>query len=121
MLTLSPLPKTWLFDVDGTIVKHNGHLHGGDELLEGVKDFFTKIPAEDKVILMTARKKIYEKQLSSFLEKSGLKYDQIIFDLPQGERILVNDKKNSGLKTAHAINKDRDAKLEINFVIDKNL
>ncbi len=121
MLTLSPLPKTWLFDVDGTIVKHNGHLHGGDELLEGVKEFFAQISTEDKVILMTAREKKYEKQLLSFLEKSGIRYNQIIFDLPQGERILVNDKKDSGLKTAHAINKDRDYKLEINFVIDKNL
>ena len=49
MLTLSPLPKTWLFDVDGTIVKHNGHLHGGDELLEGVKEFFAQISTEDEV------------------------------------------------------------------------
>ncbi len=24
-LVLSPLGKTWLFDIDGTIVKHNGY------------------------------------------------------------------------------------------------
>jgi len=117
MLTLSTLPKTWLFDVDGTIVKHNGHLHGGDELLEGVKEFFAKISAQDKIILMTAREKKYEKQLISFLEKSGIRYDQIIFDLPHGERILVNDKKNSELETAYAINKDRDVALKVSFKI----
>lgn len=121
MLTLSSLPKTWLLDVDGTIVKHNGHLHGGDELLDGVKEFFAQIHHKDKIILMTSREKIHEKQLLSFLEKNDIRYDQIIFDLPQGERILVNDKKESGLKTAHAVNKNRDAKLYINFVIDKNL
>lgn len=40
-LVLSPLPKTWIFDVDGTIVKHNGYLtEKGDELLPGVRVFF---------------------------------------------------------------------------------
>jgi hypothetical protein len=29
--TLSPLPHTWIFDMDGTIVKHNGYKDGGGE------------------------------------------------------------------------------------------
>ena len=37
-LTLSPLPHTWILDVDGTLCVHNGHLNGGDELLAGVKE-----------------------------------------------------------------------------------
>ena len=37
-LTLSTLPKTWLFDIDGTLVKHNGYKEGGDVLLPGVRE-----------------------------------------------------------------------------------
>jgi len=40
----------------------------------------------------------------------------IIFGLPQGERILINDMKPSGLITAYAINKNRDEALEINVI-----
>ena len=29
-ITLSPLGHTWLLDLDGTIVKHNGYKEGGD-------------------------------------------------------------------------------------------
>lgn len=38
-LSLSSLPHTWLIDIDGTLLKHNGYKEGGDELLEGVLDF----------------------------------------------------------------------------------
>lgn len=120
-LILSKLPKTWLIDVDGTLVKHNGHLNGGDQLLDGVKDFFAQLPVEDKVILLTARQKKYETELHSFLQNEEIRYDQLIFDLPMGERILINDKKPSGLKTAHAINKDRDSPLQINFIINDKI
>ena len=46
-LTLSPLPHTWIFDIDGTICIHNGYKNGGDVLLDGVKDLFAKIPDDD--------------------------------------------------------------------------
>ena len=37
-LILSTLPKTWIFDLDGTILKHNGYkIDGEDTLLPGVK------------------------------------------------------------------------------------
>ena len=49
MLEFSPLEKTWILDVDGTLVKHNGYkIDGYDTLLEGVKEFFEKLsPNED--------------------------------------------------------------------------
>lgn len=120
-LTLSKLAKTWVFDVDGTIVKHNGHLSGQDQLLSGVRQFFNKIPQEDVIILLTARKKKYLPALKLFLKKSKIRYNYLLTDLPMGERILINDKKLSGLKTAFAVNVKRDAALNLEIKIDKNL
>lgn len=121
MLELSPLAKTWILDVDGTILKHNGHLHGGDVLLDGVKDFYSKISDDDKIILLTARKDEYLEELKMFLMKNKLRYDYILTGMPFGERILVNDRKPSGLNTAYAINKDRDKELNIEFKINEDL
>lgn len=121
-LKLSPLAKTWVFDVDGTLLVHNGHLRiQGDEVLPGVKEFFSKISPKDKVILLTARKKIFREQLESFLNDNGIRFDRILYEMPMGERILVNDKKPSGLITAYAVNKERDAPLDLNIVIDETL
>ena len=39
-MILSTLSKTWIFDIDGTLVKHNGYkLDGRDTLLEGAKEY----------------------------------------------------------------------------------
>ncbi len=121
-LTLSPLPKTWIFDVDGTIVKHNGHLtHEGDQLLPGVKELFGSIPATDVIVLMTARKAEHQDSLKNFLTENNIRFDYLLSDMPQGERILINDRKPSGLKTAYAVNQDRDQELDLSFEIDKSL
>lgn len=115
-LELSKLPKTWIFDIDGTIVKHNGYLiDGHDILLPGVKNFFSNIPDNDVIILLTSRKSEYLEDLRNFLRSEEIKFDYIITDLPQGERIMVNDNKPSGLKCAYAINKERDKGLNINY------
>lgn len=122
VLTLSPLPKTWIFDVDGTLVIHNGHLQaGGDKLLPGVAELFGKIPETDKIILLTARKDEYRERLVEFLKLQGLRFDVLLTGIPQGERILINDKKPSGLLTAYAVNKGRDTPLDIDLRIDPDL
>ncbi len=117
-LRLSNLAKTWLIDLDGTIVKHNGYKEGGDELLEGVKEFFERIPKEDVVIILTSRESKYMDETIRFLEKNDIRFDHIIFDLPYGERILINGMKKSGMLTAYAINKERDEPLSIPVEID---
>ena len=46
-LILSTLPKTWIFDLDGTLLKHNGYkLDGKDTLLDGVKEYLEELPKE---------------------------------------------------------------------------
>lgn len=104
----SDLNKTWLFDLDGTLVKHNGYKYGGDKLLPGVKEFFRQIPQNDVIIILTARSSEFRSITENFLLKNNIRFDNIIFDLPVGERILYNDQKPSGLKTAYAYNLKRD-------------
>jgi len=120
-LTLSPLPHLWLIDIDGTIVTHNGHICGQENLLPGVKEFWESIPIIDTIILLTARDVAYTKHTIDLLIKYQLRFDQVISDLPTGERILINDSKVSGLQTAIALNISRNKGLdEIELIIDCN-
>ena len=122
MIELSSLAHTWILDVDGTLVKHNGYkIDGYDTLLDGVKEFFEKISPEDKVVLMTARKEEYLPSLKEFLAQNNIRYDYLLTDMPMGERILVNDNKPSGLNCAYAVNKKRDVGLNIEFKINGEL
>jgi hypothetical protein len=118
MLNLSHLAHTWLIDLDGTVLLHNGHINGGDIILPGVLDFWKTIPKTDCVILMSAREMKYQEPTLDFLRKMGLWWTYAIFDLPPGERILLNDAKPSGLLTSIAINLSRNAGMEslnVNF------
>jgi len=108
-LTLSSLDHTWLIDLDGTVLRHNGHLGTGDELLPDVHAFWQSIPDADTIILLSAREEKYRNSTLEFVTKSGLRFDHAIFSLPHGERVLINDVKPRGLKTAIAVNVARDA------------
>ena len=122
MLEFSPLAKTWVLDVDGTLVKHNGYkIDGYDTLLDGVSEFFETLSPEDKVVLLTARKEEHLQDLKDFLAKNNIRYDYLLTDMPMGERILVNDRKPSGLDMAFAINKNRDAAFDIAYKINEDL
>ncbi len=108
-LILSTLPKTWIFDLDGTLLKHNGYkLDGKDTLLEGVKEYLDGIPEEDHILILTSRTEEYKEQTLKFLYDNDIRYDEILFNIPMGERIVVNDRKPSGLAMAVAINVERD-------------
>lgn len=122
MLEFSPLAKTWILDVDGTLVKHNGYkIDGCDTLLDGVKEFFEALSPDDRVVLLTARKEEYLPALKDFLAKNNIRYDFLLTDMPMGERILVNDRKPSGLDMSFAINKNRDEFFNVAYKINKEL
>lgn len=109
-LVLSKLGHTWILDLDGTLVKHNGYkMDGHDSFLAGAKEFLNSIPDKDMIIFMTSRREEYRSVTEMFLRSNNIKYNQIIFGLPYGERILINDNKPSGLKTGYTILKRRDA------------
>lgn len=108
-LVLSTLAKTWIFDLDGTIVKHNGYkTDGRDFLLPGAREYLERIPPEDKIIFLTSREERYREATVLFLCDNGIRYDGILFGMPVGERIVVNDRKPSGIEMAVALNMDRD-------------
>lgn len=106
---------TWFLDLDGTVLKHNGILDVPDELLPGTREFWESIPSTDVIIITTARPSSLADQTLRFLDENDLRYDLAIFDLPVGERIVVNDIKPRGLKTAVAVNLNRDAGPDIDI------
>lgn len=121
-LILSSLSKTWIVDLDGTIVKHNGYIiDGKDTLLPNSKEFLEKIPESDMIIFLTSRSQNLSKQTESFLKQEKIRYDHIIYDAPFGERILINDNKPSGLIMAHAICVDRNSGVNCYIEIDEKI
>lgn len=121
-LTLSPLGHTWILDLDGTIVKHNGYkLDGYDTFLEGAEDFLRSIPESDMIIFLTSRTNDERALTEKFLRDNKIRYDEIIFNVPYGERILINDMKPSGLKTSISINGERDVFAISSIEIDDNI
>ena len=108
-IVMSTLPKTWILDLDGTVVKHNGYkIDGEDTLLSGAKEYIDALPADDRVVILTSRTDEYRESTLRFLEEKGIRYDDILFNMPMGERIVVNDRKPSGIDMAYAVNLDRD-------------
>lgn len=122
IIKLSALGHTWILDLDGTIVKHNGYkIDGHDTFLDGAKEFLDSIPAKDMVIFVTSRTDEYMDQTKSFLAENDIRYDAIINNAPYGERILINDDKPSGLNMAVAVTTKRNILIASEFQIDENL
>ena len=121
-LRLSPLPKTWILDLDGTLVKHNGYLlDGKDTLLPGVKEVFSQFGPEDMVLIVTSRDRRYQDITETFLQEQHIRYNAIIYNAPYGERIVVNDSKRSGLVMARAVPVQRDQGVSFSFEVDRDL
>ena len=120
-LPLSPLGHTWILDLDGTLVKHNGYkLDGEDTFLEGAEAFLASIPPKDMVVILTSRTEDVREQTEVFLHEHGVRYDAILYNVPYGERILINDDKPSGLRMAIAVEKQRDSGLRLRIIEDEN-
>ena len=121
-INLSPLGHTWILDLDGSLVKHNGYkTDGHDSWLPGAKEFLSNIPNKDMIVFITSRTTDNKEVTERFLAEHGVRYNHIICDAPFGERILINDCKPSGLKTAIARNLARDGTVDLRIAIDKSL
>ena len=120
VLTLSTLRHTWILDLDGTIVKHNGYkIDGYDSFLEGAEEFLQNIAGDDMIIFLTSRTDEMKERTESFLKEHHIRYDVIIYNVPYGERILINDDKPSGLRMSFAVSKKRDAQFKLKVLEDE--
>lgn len=121
-IEMTGLSKTWILDLDGTLLKHNGYkTDGEDTLLEGAYELFKQIREQDMVIIVTSRTEEYKALTEEFLAKNHIRYNSIIYNAPYGERILINDRKPSGRDMAFAINTDRDVITDLAVRINSEL
>lgn len=126
-LRISPLNHTWILDFDGTLVRHNGYKDGitnSDEWLPGALDFLHSIPVDDYVLILTAREdeEDVRSRTIEFIRAANVRFNDIKFGMPMGERILINDNKPSGLVCSHAVTPERNQGLEeLKITIDENL
>ena len=107
-------PKTIFCDIDGTLVNHGSPTDVADpgysmQILAGTHDVLNEWDNSGyRIILTTGRKEslrpVTEKQLST----AGIIYDQLVMGIGGGDRILVNDRKPCGRRTAWAVVSHRD-------------
>jgi mannose-6-phosphate isomerase len=104
------MTKTIFCDIDGTILKHKGDIFKNilepPVLLENVLETFKQWDKNNfKVILTTGRKESYRAQTEEQLRSIGIPYDTLLMGLPNDNRIVINDKKERGIRnTAFAVN-----------------
>lgn len=109
-IIIAKMTKTIFCDIDGTILKHKGDIYKNvletPEILNGVLDKFQEWDKNNyKIILTTGRKPSTRKQTIEQLNSLGIIYDELIMGLPNGDRILINDKKFNGVdNTAYVYN-----------------
>tara|TARA_Y100000593_G_scaffold68448_1_gene125812 strand:+ start:5251 stop:5721 length:471 start_codon:yes stop_codon:yes gene_type:complete len=116
--------NTWFIDIDGTIFIHLENNDGiqKDEILKGTKEFWSKIPDDDCIVLTTGRPSWWRVDTVLALEKFNLRYDVLLMDLPSGRRVLINDMKPKGssygndvpVPTAFARNVERNKGVDWN-------
>ena len=123
---METLNKTWFVDIDGTFLKHNTDI-GLDDLIKeedshlkeipipnSIK-FLRDLPKDDKIIITTGRRSHHHEHTVKALKHLGVRYDDILFNLTSGPRILINDIKPPGvvnnvesITTAYAVNLNRN-------------
>tara|TARA_R100000008_G_scaffold85548_1_gene75789 strand:- start:1893 stop:2330 length:438 start_codon:yes stop_codon:yes gene_type:complete len=122
------LSKTWFVDIDGTIMYH----HTNDSLDDMIEkygtssylhekpiptaiEFFKNRPKRDRIVIATARESRHIEHTLKALRHHGMPFDDWVFELGAGPRVVVNDIKpplvagNKGpLKTAYGMDVERN-------------
>ena len=102
--------KTIICDIDGTLLFHHGSQYSqikkSPKILPGTIEKFHEWDKKGyRVILITGRRESTRLVTESQLRECGIIYDKLIMGVGRGERILINDmKESSNSKTAIAIN-----------------
>ena len=120
-------PKTVFCDIDGTLVEHKGDIVKNYQedsiiLLNVVETIKQWDKLNYKIILTTGRKESTRESTQKQLATLGIVYDTLIMGIPNGDRVLLNDRKtNSPRNTAYAINLVRNQGLEHVNLTSKNV
>ena len=115
---MSVAPKTIFCDIDGTLLNHFGDMNDNIKnepiILNNVlKTIQQWEKLNYKIILITGRKEYTRKVTEEQLFKAGIIYDDLIMGITNGDRIIINDKKNNGIRnTTYAINVVRNRGFE---------
>jgi mannose-6-phosphate isomerase len=110
--------KTVFCDIDGTLLEHTGSIQsnctGSPRLLPGAVDAIREWDRNNyRIVLTTGRKESTRRETEAYLTEMGIHYDHLIMGLPNGDRVLINDKKPHGVRnTAYAINLVRNQGVE---------
>jgi len=120
-------PKTIFCDIDGTLIKHTGDIIDNyknnpiilNDVIQNIKQW-EKL--NYKIILTTGRKECLRDITTKQLLDAGIIFDYLIMGLPNGYRVIINDKKeNSSENTAYAINLVRNKGLGCLDLSSKNV
>lgn len=112
------VPKTIFCDIDGTIFEHTSDIiknyKDSPKILENVLSTFKLWEKNNyKIIIITGRKESTRKNTEAQLQELGIVYDDLIMGLPNGDRIIINDKKpNDPRNTTYAVNVVRNKGFE---------
>ena len=111
-------PKTIFCDIDGTLVHHTGDILRNvrepsgvlSNVVETIRDWDRR---NYTIILTTGRKESTRAQTEKQLADAGIVYHTLLMNLPNGDRVLINDKKEGGKRnTAYAVNVVRNSGFE---------
>jgi mannose-6-phosphate isomerase len=110
-------PKTIFCDIDGTLIYHSGNILENLSTQPTLSNVSETIRQWDRlnytIILTTGRKESIRSLTEKQLQAAGIVYHQLIMNLPNGPRVVINDKKENGMEnTAYAINVIRNEGLD---------
>ena len=120
-------PKTIFCDIDGTLLENTGDIvknyRESTTILDGVISTMKDWEKHNfKIILITGRKESTRQHTEKQLQDLGIVYDELIMGLPNGDRVVINDKKpNSARNTAYGINVVRNKGLEHVDILSKHV
>lgn len=106
---------TLFVDLDGTLVINSGQYsspkwgetNGIDDNITTLNTLFDT--GKVQVVITTSRKESFRKATEEQLNRLGIKYHRIIYDLAHGRRIVINDyAKSNPYKSCDAINIQRN-------------
>ena len=102
-------------ELDEMIFKFKDKSYLAEKPIASAIEFFKNRPKRDRIVIATAREKRHIEHTLKVLRHHGMPFDDYVFELGAGPRIVVNDIKPPGaagnkdpLKTAYGLDVERD-------------